>query len=333
MPTEPGAPAPLVVVEDLSVRFPSRKQEPTTIVDHISFVLPRGSITGLVGESGCGKSMTALAMMGLVDEAQISGHIRIGRRDLVAMSEATLRSVRGKLVSMVFQEPLTALNPVLTIGNQLGEVFRLHQGASRRAARRLAVEMLRRVGLSDPDARLRQYPHQISGGMRQRVLIAMALACKPNLLIADEPTTALDVTVQAQILNLLRDLQQEMNLTILFITHDLAVVSQICQDVIVLYSGRIVESGPVVDVFRHPAHPYTQGLLACLPSGHQPGQPLTEIPGLLPDPSFRPTGCVFRPRCHLADAQCAEQEPTIEPIQNVQNRSVRCCHPLVGRVP
>ncbi|MCD6497257.1 MAG: ABC transporter ATP-binding protein [Deltaproteobacteria bacterium] len=323
-------PTPHVVVEDLTVRFPNRNQNPTTIVDHVSFKLDRGSITGLVGESGCGKSVTALAMMGLVDHAEVSGIVRIGNRNLIGMPEAALRSMRGKVVSMVFQEPLSALNPVLTIENQLAEIFRLHQGVSRKATRKLAADMLARVGLSDPERRLRQYPHQISGGMRQRVLIAMALACKPKLLIADEPTTALDVTVQSQILSLLRELQQEMNLTILFITHDLAVVSQVCQKVIVLYSGRIVESGTVVDLFHHPAHPYTRGLLDCLPSGHQPGQPLSEMPGLLPDPAHRPTGCAFRPRCQWADTACGEQEPPLEPIDGESDHLVRCIHPLTG---
>ncbi len=315
----------LLQVQDLHVSFPGPKG-PVEVVCGLDFTLDKGTITGLVGESGCGKSVTALALIRLLDRASITGKILLDGDDLLAYDEKRMRKIRGKKISMIFQEPLTALNPVLSIGTQVGEVFRIHQGMNRKQARQASAEILERVGLSDPVRRLKQYPHELSGGMRQRVLIAMALACKPDLLIADEPTTALDVTVQAQILDLLMSLQSELGLTILFITHDLSVVAQTCDRVMVLYSGRLVESGPTRALLDTPAHPYTKGLLDSLPERAEPGRPLQELPGRLPDPAQRPQGCAFAPRCSLADEACS----SLPPLTSLESsRMVACHHPLV----
>lgn len=315
----------LLQVEDLRVSFPG-PLGPVEIVCGLSFDLPKATITGLVGESGCGKSVTALALIRLLEGAQLSGRVLLEGEDLLALPEKRMRRVRGKEISMVFQEPLTALNPVLSIGTQVAEVFRIHQGMNRKQAREASEEILAKVGLSDPKRRLKQYPHELSGGMRQRVLMAMALACRPKLLIADEPTTALDVTVQAQILDLLLSLQEELDLTLLFITHDLAVVAQTCDRIMVLYSGRLVESGPTRAVLDQPGHPYTKGLLDSLPERAEPRQPLVELAGRLPDPAHRPKGCAFRPRCNRADDQC-HQVPELKNIAS--DRALACHHPLL----
>lgn len=326
----------LLSVKNLSVAFRTARGSLAALQD-VSFDVSKGEVVGLVGESGCGKSVTALSILRLLappPATRVSGRVMLGDVDLNELSTKEMRKVRGGSISMIFQEPLSALNPVLTIGDQVGEVYRVHQAAGRRHSRRLASEMLAQVGLTDPSRRMRQYPHELSGGMRQRVLIAMALACRPNLLLADEPTTALDVTVQAQILQLLKSLQQELDLSVLFITHDLGVVAEICHRVVVLYAGRVVEVAPTKQLFQAAAHPYTRGLLSCLPEAagadgaDRGARSLQEMEGRLPDPFNRPLGCLFSPRCPRATDACHRQEPALEEIDGVATiRKVRCFHP------
>ncbi len=296
---------PLLEIEDLQVCFDT-EDGTVAAVDGVSLTIPRGRIVGLVGESGCGKSVTAYSILRLI---QKPGRIRRGRirlhplhgdaMDVTALGEKddALYRLRGGRVSMIFQEPMTALSPVHTVGNQICEAIRLHQEVTRAAAERLAVEMLERVGIPGAAGRLRQYPFEMSGGMRQRVVIAMALVGRPELLIADEPTTALDVTIQAQIMDLMRGLQREMNTAILLITHDLGVVAQMCDDVAVMYLGRIVERGTVRQILKTPQHPYTRGLLASLPSLSRGRSELPSIEGSVPSLSEIPSGCPFHPRC------------------------------------
>ncbi|BCJ34790.1 ABC transporter ATP-binding protein [Actinocatenispora thailandica] len=303
------AAAPTLRVRDLSVSFGRDGEVPA--VRGVDLDVHRGQLVALLGESGSGKSVTARAILGLSDARVDAEQLRLGELDLTALSEAQRRGVRGSRISLVFQDALSALNPVLTIGDQLGELFRAHRGMSRRAARARAVELLRTVGIPGPEQRVRGYPHQFSGGMRQRILIAMAIALEPDLLIADEPTTALDVTVQAQILDLLDRLRAERDMAVLLITHDLAVVSEVADHIAVMYAGRIVETGRTEDLLSHPAHPYTQALLRSVPRPDAAGGRLYAIPGTPPVPARRPPGCPFHPRCSWAVESCASTQPTM----------------------
>ena len=296
------------------------------IVDGLSITVSEGESLALVGESGSGKSMTALAIMGLLPESEVAiggGTIEFLGENLLAMSGRERRKITGNGVSMIFQEPMTSLNPVMRIGDQIAEMIGAHERVGRRAAMARAVELLTAVRMPEPAMRLRAYPHQLSGGQRQRVMIAIALACRPKLLIADEPTTALDVTVQAQILALLRELRDEMNMAMLFITHDLGVVANIADRVAIVYYGQVAETGPVNDVFRAPSHPYTRGLLACIPGMDSAGGELVAIPGQLPAPSDPLTACRFAPRCTLADVNCHRVPP---PVVAVSEGHAAHCH-------
>ena len=287
-------------------------------VDGVSFAVEPGETLAIVGESGCGKSVTANSILRLVPEppGKVAGAIRFQGRDLLRLSEREMRAVRGGDIGMIFQEPMTSLNPVLTVGHQLGETLRLHQRLERKAVEARAVDMLSLVGIPEPRRRLRDYPHQLSGGMRQRVMIAIALACSPKLLIADEPTTALDVTIQAQILDLMRDLKRRVGAAIVLITHDLGVVAEIATRVMVMYAGRKVEEAPVAQLFRAPRHPYTQGLLGAVPklgsSLTGTMERLAEIPGLVPSLARRIPGCIFAGRCPYATDLCVKVAPALE---------------------
>ncbi|KEF34990.1 MULTISPECIES: ABC transporter ATP-binding protein [Deinococcus] len=295
-------------------------------VDGVTFHIKKGETLAVVGESGSGKSVTSLSIMRLIPmppgkieggEILFTGKDGV-QKNLVTLPEAEMRRIRGNDISMIFQEPMTSLNPVYTVGDQIGEAVMLHQGKSKREALEVATEMLRLVGIPAPEKRVHEYPHQMSGGMRQRVMIAMALSCNPALLIADEPTTALDVTIQAQILDLMRKLQQEIGMSILFITHNLGVVAEMADRVVVMYGGRVVEEGDVVEIFKAPRHPYTMGLLNSIPragdAAHVPGQPkqrLEAIPGNVPNPLQLPPGCPFEPRCKFAIEACSEAVPPL----------------------
>jgi len=302
----------LLHVEDLVVSFPT-EEGVLRAVDGVDLTLRPGETLGLVGESACGKSVTALAIMRLVPPPGriVRGAIRFEGRDLLALRPREMREIRGGRISMIFQEPMTSLNPVFTVGYQIEEAIALHQRKRGAAARAIAVEMLRRVGIAEPERRLREYPHQMSGGMKQRVMIAMALACRPALLIADEPTTALDVTIQAQILDLLRELQRDLGMAILLITHDLGIVAGIADTVAVMYAGKVVEYAPVRALFQQPRHPYTLGLLNSLPSEALRGKRLEAIPGQVPDPFCLPPGCRFHPRCKYRREICEREEPAL----------------------
>jgi len=312
----PAADGALLTVEDLSVAFPSDRG-PVAVVRGASFTIASGEMVGLVGESGSGKSLTALSILGLVpDPGRITGgRVLFRDRDLTRLSDSELRRVRGARVAMIFQEPGTALNPVFTVGFQVVEAIRAHRRISRREARKQAEELLERVAISDPHRRLDDYPHQLSGGQRQRVMIAMALAAGPDLLLADEPTTALDVTIQAQILELLESLRQELGLAVLLITHDLAVVAETCERVVVMYAGEVVEQAPARTLFTRPAHPYTRGLLAALPRlGAEVARGgLVTISGTVPDPEHLPPGCPFHPRCPDRMPVCDRRAPALHP--------------------
>ena len=299
---------------------------PRTIVDRLSISIAPGESLALVGESGSGKSLTALALMGLLPEPSVTvggGSIRFRDADLLAMAPRGRRRITGREIAMIFQEPMTSLNPVMRAGDQIVEMIRAHEKVGRRAAMARAAELLAAVRMPDPVARLRAWPHQLSGGQRQRVMIAIALACRPKLLIADEPTTALDVTVQAQILALLGELQRDMDMAMLFITHDLGVVANIADRVAVMYCGRIVETGPVRDIFRRPSHPYTRGLLDCIPGATRRGEALVTIPGQLPAPGEALAPCRFAPRCLRADERCRSVSP---PEAFVTEGHVAHCH-------
>ena len=300
---------PLLTVEGLSVAFPRGGGE-RRVVAGIGYAIEAGRTLGVVGESGCGKSMTALALMGLVPTpGHVTGSVHFAGRELVSQSAADWRALRGERVAMIFQEPMTALNPVMRVGHQIAEVLVLHKGISWREAEDLAVGKLEAVGINSPKERAVAFPHQLSGGMRQRAMIAMALACEPALLIADEPTTALDVTIQAQILDLMLDLQDRIGMAIQFISHNLAVVSEIAHEIIVMYAGRIVERAPADALFANPRHPYTRGLIATLPDpGHRVDR-LPVIAGGVPDLDETVRGCRFADRCPLADADCRHTEP------------------------
>jgi peptide/nickel transport system ATP-binding protein len=307
----------LLEIENLQTHFRT-PDGVNRAVDGVSFTVEAGETVAIVGESGCGKSVTASSILRLIPEppGKIKGSIRFEGVDLLKLDERAMRDIRGNQISMVFQEPMTSLNPVLTVGRQIGETLRLHQGLGREAAERRAVEMLRLVGIAEPERRAREYPHQLSGGMRQRVMIAIALACNPKLLIADEPTTALDVTIQAQILDLMSELKQRVGAAIILITHDLGVVAEIAERVLVMYAGRKVEEAPVGELFRSPRHPYTQGLLGALPklgsSLNEKVTKLVEIPGAVPSLKQRIAGCVFASRCALARDVCRHVPPALE---------------------
>ena len=318
---------PLLDIRDLVTAFHTPDGR-VPAVDGVSLAIERGRTLGLVGESGCGKSVTAMSILRLVAAPGVieSGKILLdcdGRTDdLVTLPERDLRRVRGGRIGMIFQEPMTSLNPVFTIGDQITEAVRLHRDVTPALARARALEMLRLVRMADPERRLDEYPHQLSGGMRQRVMIAMALACEPDLVIADEPTTALDVTIQAQILELLGDLRRRLGTAILLITHDLGVVAETCDDVAVMYAGRIVEQAPAAELFARPRHPYTIGLLAARPTGRRSG-PLTTIPGMVPAPRDFPAGCRFHPRCSFARLpDCTTHTPALDEI--APGHLVRC---------
>ncbi|SDK30266.1 peptide/nickel transport system ATP-binding protein [Actinopolyspora mzabensis] len=319
----------LLEVRDLSVRF-VRKSEPTvSAVDGVSFDVHPGSTVGLVGESGCGKSVTSLAIMGLLPGrgTEVTGSVNLEGSELLRLSRREFDRRRGKDLGMVFQDPLTSLNPVVPIGLQISEVIERHRGLSRRDASREAAKLLERVGIPDPDRRLKEYSHQLSGGMRQRALIAMALACEPRLLIADEPTTALDVTIQAQILTLLKELVAETGTALIMITHDLGVVAGMCDEVNVLYAGRIVERAQRHELFSQPRHPYTAGLMASVPRLDSPrGQRLAPIEGSVADNIPWEGGCAFSPRCGNALAVCRERAPELETVE--QGRLLRCHNPI-----
>jgi peptide/nickel transport system ATP-binding protein len=317
--------APLLRVKGLVTGF--RTDEGILrAVDDVSFDVPRGTTVALVGESGCGKSVTALSILRLIEwpPGRIqAGAIELEGRDLLQIPERAMRDIRGNVVSMIFQEPMTSLNPVYTVGWQIVEAVRLHRKKSRREARARAVELLRLVGIAEPETTVDSYPHELSGGQRQRVMIAMALACEPKLLVADEPTTALDVTIQAQILALLRDLQERLSMSLLLITHDLGVVAENAQHVVVMYAGRVVETAPVRDLFAKPAHPYTRGLLESIPRDDAvPKRRLPAIEGIVPDLRALPPGCRFADRCPMRIEKCTVEEPDLAPF--TPGRSSRC---------
>ena len=300
------------------------------VVDSISFSLQEGEILGLVGESGCGKSITAAALMGLIPSSAgivKSDQIMLGDKNLARLSEAGMRRIRGNEMSMVFQDPLTALDPVFSIGSQLSMVLRRHRGENRRQARRSSIEMLERAGMADSQRIMQSYPHQLSGGMRQRVLIAMAMASRPRVLIADEPSSSLDVSTQARILEQLGELGQRFGTAILLITHDLGVVAQVCDRALIMYCGRIVEEAPVKSLYSSPAHPYTAGLLAAVPRINSAGvQRVRAIPGLVPHPADLPDGCHFAGRCASADTQCRTLVPGIQAADGRNSTHLQACH-------
>ena len=321
---------PLLEVEDLRVEF-GAESAPVIAVDGIDLTLDAGEVVGCVGESGSGKSMTALAVMGLVE---FPGRVRARRlvfagQNLLTLSDAQHRSLVGKEIAMIFQDPLASLNPCFTVAFQLTETLRIHGSDAERASARLrrarALELLRQVEIPDAEARLAAFPHQLSGGMAQRVMIAMAIACNPKLLIADEPSTALDVTVQAQVLELLLRLQRDRGMALLLITHDLAVVAETVQRVFVMYAGEVVETGPVPAIFEAPTHPYTQALLAALPEHNRDRARLKAIPGVIPGQDDRPVGCLLHPRCDYAVERCRAERP---PLEGPRGRQARCHFPL-----
>jgi peptide/nickel transport system ATP-binding protein len=322
--SEPISAEPLLDVRDLTVQFRTR-QGVIRAVDHLSFSVAAGQVLGIVGESGSGKSVTCLAVLRLLTapDVTITGEVRFRGRDLLALGDKELRSVRGREIAMIFQDPMTALTPVYTAGWHIAEQIRAHEKVSRRAARARAVQLLDEVGIPNPQQRVDAYPHQFSGGMRQRVVIAMALAGNPALLIADEPTTALDVTIQAQILDLMQRLRRDHGSSILLITHDMGVVSQIADEVLVMYGGRAAETGARQAVFHRPAHPYTWGLLSSVPRTDRPRtRRLAAIPGQPISPLQLPPGCRFAPRCHRVRERCGVEEPELRPLDD--DRLVRC---------
>jgi oligopeptide/dipeptide ABC transporter ATP-binding protein len=315
---------PLLYVENLKVYFQSNGVR-ARAVDGISFEVRKKETVCIVGESGCGKTVSALSILGLISTPPgeiVDGKIIFSEQDLIKLDEKEMQKIRGNHISMVFQEPLTSLNPVFTIGDQIGEAVRTHQQIEKEALYRYCVQLLDDVGIPSSKQRLKDYPHQLSGGQRQRVMIAMALACDPDLIIADEPTTALDVTVQAQIIALLRSIQKKRSMSILYISHDLGVVSAIANRIYVMYSGIIVEQGNTDQIFRDARHPYTQGLLASLPSLSKRGKRLNSIPGSVPNPAYKPEGCPFHPRCPHTLVSCQEEFP--EMCDYGQGHQARC---------
>ena len=316
----------LLEIENLSVEFPSRSSV-LHAVEGVSLSLDAGDVLGIVGESGSGKSVTMMALMGLVPYPGrvTASKMRFDGHDLLGLSTKDRSRLTGKDVAMIFQEPTTSLNPCFSVGFQLAETLRVHLGMDSKAAKRRSIELLEQVGISDPETRLKAYPHQLSGGMNQRVMIAMAIACNPKLLIADEPTTALDVTIQAQILDLLRSLQRERGMALVLITHNMGVVSDMAQRVAVMYAGQIMEEQPAQALFHRPRHPYTEALMAALPERSDGSARLATIPGMVPGLYDRPTGCLFAPRCSYADDDCRSQRPG---LVNGLQAAIRCHHPL-----
>ncbi len=336
METNSQSPEVVLDVDNLTTEF----QTPEGLgraVDGLSFNINKGETLGIVGESGCGKSITALSILRLVPSPPgniAGGSVRLGNRDLMQISEREMRDVRGNDISMIFQEPMTSLNPVLTLGYQITETLRRHEGLAKHEATARAIEMLALVQIPAPERRVKEFPHQLSGGMRQRAMIAMALSCNPRVLIADEPTTALDVTVQAQVLDLIKDLQERLGTAVILITHDLGVVAETAQRVIVMYAGRKVEEAPVESLFANPQHPYTRGLLASVPrlgattgahsSDSRPAR-LAEISGIVPPLTEIPSGCAFAPRCKQATEKCTAAQPPLEETEHPGHR-VACWH-------
>ncbi|AZR73692.1 peptide ABC transporter ATP-binding protein [Anoxybacter fermentans] len=317
----------LLKLEDLKTYFYT-EDGVVRAIDGVNFEIYKGETLGVVGESGCGKSVTSLSIMRLIPNPPgkiVGGHIWFDGEDLLTKSEAEMRKIRGNDISMIFQEPMTSLNPVYTVGDQIAEAIILHQKVSKKEAMERAVEMLKKVGIPSPEKRVYEYPHQLSGGMRQRVMIAMALSCNPKLLIADEPTTALDVTIQAQILELMKELKEEFNTAIMLITHDLGVVAEVCDRVAVMYAGKVVEYSDVNTIFGNPRHPYTWGLLKSIPKLDSQVKRLLTIEGVVPNPLHLPEGCKFHPRCRFATDKCRESEPEIEELS--PGHSVRCWYP------
>ena len=326
-------PDPLLAVTDLTVEFPTARG-PARAVDRVDLTLIKGEVLGLVGESGCGKSMTALSALRLVPPPGriTSGQIRFLDQDLLTLPARAIQALRGKRISMIFQEPMTALNPVLTVGEQIAEMLRLHLRASRSDAKTRTIDLLKLVGIPSPDKRWSEYPHQLSGGMRQRVMIAMAVSCDPDLVFADEPTTALDVTVQAQILDLLAGLRERLGMSMVMISHNLGVIAQVAHNVAVMYAGRIVEYTSTKELFADPQHPYTRGLLGSLPRYGERGrrqQRLNAIPGAVPPLGGVGKGCAFAPRCAFVIDRCRQDEPPLEPKR--PGHETRCW--VVDRVP
>jgi oligopeptide/dipeptide ABC transporter ATP-binding protein len=317
---------PVLDVRDLVVEFLT-DDGPLRAVDGVSFSVGRGEIVGLVGESGAGKTLTSEAVLGLIrcPPGRVTGEVRFRGQNLLALAEPALARIRGKEIAMIFQNPGASLNPVLRVGDQLVEAMALHLGERRQALWRRAVEILARVGIPSAAARIRDYPHQFSGGMAQRVMIGMGVSCAPGLLIADEPTTALDVTIQAQVLALIRQLARELGMAVLLVSHDLGIVSQMCHRVLVMYAGRLVEEATVATIFRSPAHPYTRALIACLP-GLDASKRLGAIPGMMPGLKALPRGCRFHPRCPMVEPRCEIEEPALRAAAAGQTAA---CH-LVG---
>ncbi|PWC19595.1 dipeptide ABC transporter ATP-binding protein [Brenneria corticis] len=316
----------LLNIEKLSVHF-GDEDVPFRAVDRISYQVEQGQVVGIVGESGSGKSVSSLAIMGLIDYPGkvMADKLEFDQRDLTRIAEKERRQLVGAEVAMIFQDPMTSLNPCYTVGFQIMEAIKVHQGGNRRTRRQRAVDLLTLVGIPDPQSRLDVYPHQLSGGMSQRVMIAMAIACRPKLLIADEPTTALDVTIQAQIIELLLELQQRENMALILITHDLALVAEAAQQIIVMYAGQVVETGKATDIFRAPRHPYTQALLRALPEFASDKARLASLPGVVPGKYDRPDGCLLNPRCPYANDRCRREEPELRAIPG---RQVKCHTPL-----
>lgn len=317
---------PLLQVKNLTVQF-NTDRGIINAVEDASFKIHQAETVCIVGESGSGKSVTSLSIMGLLPKhiGKISmGEILFEGDNLVAKTDKEMRQIRGNDISMIFQEPMTSLNPVYTIGDQIAETYRYHMRVKKKQAMEKAIELLRKVGIPLPEERAYQYPHQLSGGMRQRVMIAMSLACNPKLLIADEPTTALDVTIQAQVLEIMKALKKELNMSILFITHDLGVVADMADRVIVMYAGLIVEEARVEQIFNNPLHPYTIGLLKAMPSLSSKDERLQTIQGTLPNPLQKPSGCRFHPRCPFATGKCRNEEPSLEKVES--GRRVACWH-------
>ena len=314
--------ASLLSVENLQVQFQTKKGV-NTAVDGVSFSIEKGRILGIVGESGCGKSVTSMSILQLLgSNARISGgSIKLDGKELVGLPEKEMCKIRGNDIAMIFQDPMTALNPTLTIGNQLMEPIMLHQNCKKKEAWTRAVDVLKRVGIAAPEKRMKEYPHQLSGGMRQRVMIAMAVSCEPRLLIADEPTTALDVTIQAQILELMCELREKMGTAIMLITHDMGVVAETADDVLVLYAGKAVEYGSIEDIFERPKHPYTQGLLNSIPRLDEDVEMLNTIEGTVPAPDAMPSGCRFAPRCPYGNPRCMTEKPG---VYHAENSLVSC---------
>lgn len=314
----------ILEIRDLCVEFQT-VEGTVQAVNHLSYKLRKGEKLGIVGESGSGKSVSSLGMLRLIPNPPgriTGGEILYKGQDLVKAPKKEMQRIRGNEISMIFQEPMTSLNPIIKCGKQIAESLRLHRGMNKKEAMEEAVRLMQSVGIANPAQRAHEYPHQMSGGMRQRVMIAMALACEPQILIADEPTTALDVTIQAQILDLIRDLNERMGTSVIFITHDLGVVSELCDTVLVMYTGRIVEQAPVLELFETPKHPYTVGLLEAIPRITKQRAPLQTIEGTVPNPTERIEGCSFSPRCPYATKQCRQKEPP--EVQLSEHRRVRC---------